>query len=75
MTWIEEIISVAEACGCKHVHYPNRGGIECVGITYDEAHFVSHISEDVWKYLKEHGDAENWLTLWLKACEYSRSQR
>lgn len=75
MTWIEEIAAIAEACGYTHVYYPDRGGMECVGITYDGTHFSSHISKIIWEYMKQHGDAENWLVLWLRACEYSRNQR
>jgi len=75
MTWIEEIAAVAEACGYNHVHFTDRNGIECVGLTKDGTHFPSHICKDVWDYLTQHGEAEKWLTLWPGACDYARSKR
>jgi len=75
MIWIEEIAAVAEACGYKHIYFPDRGGVECVGLTKDGLHFPSHICEIVWEYLKQQGSAESWLTLWLGACDYARDKR
>ncbi|GAG95925.1 unnamed protein product [marine sediment metagenome] len=44
--WILEIAAVAEACGYKHVHYPDRGGIISMLIFFQLLHYCRDVHKD-----------------------------
>ncbi len=73
--WVKEIGDVAESCGYEALYIPDRGGIPVVAISKLGFGPVSHINEIVWGCLKAHGDAVQWLSLWLNSCTHSMSQR
>jgi len=66
--WVKEISDVAESCGYEGTYIPERGGFPAVAVAKQGFRPITHISESVWECLKAHGDAVQWLTLWLNAC-------
>jgi len=73
--WVTEIDDVAKSCGYETLYIPDRGGLPAVAIAKPDLRPVSHISALVWEYLNAHGDAAQWLSLWLNACSHSVSKR
>lgn len=73
--WIKEIDDVAKSCGYETEYMPDRVGGPVVAIAKTGFRPISHISEVVWEYLKAHGDAVQWLSLWLNSCTHSAKQR